>query len=268
MKATVAPYLRPATKTPGGKRYLARRIIARLPAHGRYCEPYAGGLSVLLNKHRAAHEVAGDLDAGLIGFYRVLVGNIAELQGRLACFTYSSESFAWAHEPPVPGDPIDAALRFLARNRMSRNGYGRDFAWSERLRGGRPGDLNAWETMKDELPAIAERLRGVELHHGDALELIRRHDRHDTLFYLDPPYHPETRTAKRTYRHDMTAADHAELLDLVTRLSGSVAISGYRHPSYEAALAGWERHAIEMPNHAGQGRTKQRRVEVLWVKRT
>jgi hypothetical protein len=41
-------FLRPPLKTHGGKRYFARRILARLPDHRAYIEPFAGGLSVLL----------------------------------------------------------------------------------------------------------------------------------------------------------------------------------------------------------------------------
>src|SRR5262249_53588545 len=60
------PRPRPAVKWHGGKHYLARRILARLPAHRRYVEPFAGGLSVLLNKRPASVEVAADLHPGLI----------------------------------------------------------------------------------------------------------------------------------------------------------------------------------------------------------
>ena len=42
--------LRPAVKWHGGEAYLARRIVALLPDHDRYVEPYAGGLSVLLDE--------------------------------------------------------------------------------------------------------------------------------------------------------------------------------------------------------------------------
>jgi DNA adenine methylase len=260
--------LRPAVKWHGGKAYLARRIIRLLPPHGRYVEPYAGGLSVLLNKSRVPAEVAGDLDADLMGFYRVLVGRMGELMGRLGALEYRAETFDWACQDRDQGDPLESAVRFIVRHRFSRGGLGKTFAWSDRLRGGRPGDFNAWETIKAELPAIAARLRGVRLECRDGFEAIREHAGPGTLFYLDPPYPHSTRTATATYRHEMMPNDHAALLDLVTHARGMVAISGYANPLYNRALARWDRHEFESACHAGQNQRKGRRTEVLWVKRT
>jgi DNA adenine methylase len=53
----------------------------------------------------------------------------------------------------------------------------------------------------------------------------------------------------------------------ITRCRGRVAVSGYAHPLYDRALEAWERIEFDMPNHAGQGRSKQRRVEILWLNR-
>ena len=74
--------------------------------------------------------------------------------------------------------------------------------------------------------------------------------------------------SKKISRHEMTEAEHVELLDLLKRVEGSVVLSGYASPLYDSVLAGWERHEFEMPNHAGQGRRKQRRQEVVWVRRS
>lgn len=263
MKTTAK--LRPAVKWHGGKAYLARSIIRLLPDHERYVEPYAGGLSVLLNKRRSPVEVAGDLNAALIEFYRVLADRTGELMTRLANLEYRAETFAWSCEDHDQVDALDAAVRFLVRHRFSRGGLGKTFAWSDRLRGGQPGDLNAWVTIRAQLPAIADRLRGVRLDCQDALAIIREHDGPGTLFYLDPPYLHATRTATEVYRHEMTSDDHAALLDLVTHARGMVAISGYGNPMYDRAFAGWKRHEFDMPNHSGQTREKERRVEVLWM---
>jgi DNA adenine methylase len=257
--------MRPALKTHGGKAYLAKRIAELLPGHRTYLEPFAGGLSVLLNKRRSPIEIAGDLDSELIRFYVTLRDQPGELCRRLRSIPYTLESFQWAREPSEDPDPIESAARFMVKNRLSRGGLGRDFAWSERLRGGQPGDVNGWQTILVELPKIAARLRGVELHCADALDLIRKFDGPHTLDYLDPTYPAATRTAKNAYTHEMSDEAHARLLDVIVNVRGMVVLSGYRNPLYDSALHSWERHEFEMPNNSGQTKVKTRRVEVVWM---
>jgi DNA adenine methylase len=72
----------------------------------------------------------------------------------------------------------------------------------------------------------------------------------------------------KAYLHEMTEADHLRLVETITRCRGVVALSGYANPLYDRALSSWTRHEFNMPNHAGQGDTKERRVEVLWVSRS
>jgi DNA adenine methylase len=57
----------------GGKTYLAPWIIAHMPPHLHYVEPFAGGLAVLLAKeYEGVSEVVNDLDGHLMNFWRVL----------------------------------------------------------------------------------------------------------------------------------------------------------------------------------------------------
>jgi DNA adenine methylase len=258
--------IRPAVKTHGGKAYLARRILAELPDHHTYVEPFAGGLSVLLNKAPARRETAGDIDPELMHFYRMLKERTADLLHRLAALPYTAETFAWSLQSGDDDNPIERAVRFQVRNRMSRGGLGKDFAWSDRLRGGQPGDLNAWQTMRAELPRIAHRLAQVRLVGQDAVQTIAESDGPGVLHYLDPPYLASTRTARDTYRHEMDEAGHRRLLETIIGCRGAVALSGYANPLYDEVLAGWQRVTWDMPNHSGQGRAKQRREEVLWLR--
>jgi DNA adenine methylase len=65
--------LTPPLKWHGGKHYLARRIVALMPRHTCYVEPYGGGLAVLLAKNpEDVSEVVNDLHGGLTHFWRVL----------------------------------------------------------------------------------------------------------------------------------------------------------------------------------------------------
>jgi DNA adenine methylase len=155
----------------------------------------------------------------------------------------------------------------LVRKRFSRDGLGKNFAWSERQRGGQPGDLNGWETLKNKhLWRVAERLQGVEIRQANAIDVIREFDGLDTVHYVDPPYLHEIRTARAAYRFEMTTEGHMELLDVVVGCEGTVVLSSYASSLYDDRLVGWERVEIDMPNHSAQGKRKQRRVEVLWIK--
>jgi hypothetical protein len=65
--------LTPPIKWPGGKYYLAQRVVALMPQHTHYVEPFAGGLAVLLAKNSdGVSEVVNDLHGHLTNFWRVL----------------------------------------------------------------------------------------------------------------------------------------------------------------------------------------------------
>jgi DNA adenine methylase len=261
--------LRPPLKYHGGKFYAAGWIVPLLPPHDVYVEPFAGGLNVLLRKPTAQVEIVGDLNGDLIGFYLVLRDRTKELIARLQAIPYSLESFAWACAEDPTADQLEQAVRFIVKARMSRGGLGRSFAWSERLRGGQPGDKNGWETSLKELPRIARRLQGVELGCENAVSLIRRCDCPGALHYCDPPYPGVTRSATKAYgRFEMSDEDHVKLLDVVLKLEGMVVISGRPNRLYDEALADWKRHEKVTVNHSGQGKTKKREAEVLWLSPT
>ena len=62
----------------------------------------------------------------------------------------------------------------------------------------------------------------------------------------------------------MTEAQHEELLEVIQGLQGSVMLSGYRCPLYDARLAKWQRHEFELPNNAASGVLKRRMTEAVW----
>ena len=57
--------------------------------------------------------------------------------------------------------------------------------------------------------------------------------------YCDPPYLLSTRRSGPIYRHELTEAQHVELLGVITRLPCPVAISGYWSPLYAETLQSW-----------------------------
>ena len=115
------------------------------------------------------------------------------------------------------------------------------------------------------LPAVHARLKRVAILNRPALDVIRQHDGPATLFYCDPPYRHETRTAKKVYgAFEMNEADHRALLGALLECRGKVMLSGYPSELYNRALVGWAQHTFDLPNNAAGGPTKGRETEVVW----
>ena len=125
--------------------------------------------------------------------------------------------------------------------------------------------VSSWLNAIEGLPAVHARLQRVVILNQPALEVIRSQDGPSTIYYLDPPYLPETRTAKKVFGpFEMNFEQHEELLDAITGLQGMVMISGYASELYDSRLSSWTRHEFDLPNNAGGGKTKRRMTEVVW----
>jgi DNA adenine methylase len=278
----------PPLKWHGGKHYLAPQILALMPRHLHYVEPYFGGGQVLFARdpqdrrlwwtgktsdgRRAdgVSEVINDLCGDLMNFYSVIKD--PELCGRLRDrleFTLHSEA-EWNAARELlatdAGDPVARAAALFTLCRQSHSGRMQNFASTvrTRLRGGRNDGVNSWWNAIDGLDAVHHRLKSVKVLHRPALEVICSEDTPATLFYLDPPYLHETRAATEVYRFEMNETDHRQLLDVLRSVQGKVILSGYANQLYDTALAGWTRHAFDLANHAAGGKKKRRMTEVLW----
>ncbi len=265
--------IRPPVKAHGGKYYLARQIVpVLLSAPGNpteYLEPCAFGASVFLAMPRFEREMLGDINPGVVQLWRTLTHERLStlLSERLADVPYTEDVFEAAKNHEPTGNVEDTA-QFLIRSRFSRGGFGQSFAWSSRLRGGKPGDENSWNTFREQsLPQIIERARGAEVV-SDACWWTVWQSRHraQRMIYADPPYVRETRTAKNAYGpFEMTRLQHFWLVSALKAHSGPAAISGYRCSDYDRWLHDWRRVDFDMPNNSGQGRRKQRRCESIWI---
>jgi DNA adenine methylase len=262
--------LTPPLKWHGGKSYLAKRIVALMPPHTHYVEPFAGGLAVLLAKNpEGVSEVVNDLNAELTTFWRVLQDPEA-----FECFLRTVEAMPFsevewhdaANRRDSP-DPVTRAVAFFICCRQSLAGRLDSFAplSRTRTRRGMNEQASAWLSAVEGLPAVHQRLKRVAVvGPKPAVEVIRQQDGPATLFYCDPPYLHETRAAADVYAHEMTAAEHRALLDTLLVCRGKVMLSGYPSALYDGALAGWARHPFDLPNNAAGGSQKGRETEVLW----
>lgn len=266
------PRLRPPIKIHGGKYYSSAWLISHFPkdyTKFTYCELCCGGGSVLLNKERSAEEVVNDIDKGIVSIFKALRDESKEFIGRIKSLSYKETTFNKALDKSKEkiDDYIDLAVNEYVLRRMSRGGMKRAFAWSDRERGGKPGDVNAWETMLKQLPVIAERLKNVIILHGNMMPVAKVWDDENTLMYIDPPYLAETRTEGSTdiYGNEMSVEDHVNILNFIKNSRSKISISGYQSPLYNKHLKGWKMVKKDVANHSGQGSKKERRTEVLWT---
>lgn len=264
--------IRPVVKTHGGKYYLASWIIENFPPNYEeltYIEPMCAGASVFLNKKQSKEEILNDLDKGVISILKSLRDEPKEFIDRVKRIRYTERAFKMAQNKATTSilDYVDQAINEYMLRRMSRGGMKKAFAWSERKRGGKPGDVNAWETIIDELPFVAERLSKTTILNTSVFNVFQNWDEEDSLTYLDPPYLPNTREQNSTqiYDYEMSVDDHITLLNMAKNARGKVIISGYSSPLYSRNLKGWRVKKKNVPNNSGQSKTKERRVEVLWM---
>ena len=272
--------IKPPLKWHGGKHYLARRIVALMPSHLHYVEPFLGGGAVLLardpdepslwlGRHEGVSEVVNDLNGRLVNFWRVLQreDTFQRFRRAVAAIPLARAEWEAAHAHPYGADSVADAVAFFVHCRQSRSGFMGTFTPLTRTRTRRRmnGNVSEWLTAVDGLPGVHARLRRVCIENMPALDLIRREDGPGTLFYCDPPYLHDTRTSKDAYGcHEMTEADHRELLAALRACEGKVMLSGYPSELYESELAGWHRHDFDLPNNAAGGQVKRRMTECLW----
>jgi DNA adenine methylase len=255
----------------GGKTRLAERIIALLPAHDHYVEPFAGSLAVLLAKPRVDMETVNDLDGDLMTFWRVLRDRPEELALRMAMTPHSRAEHQAAYEPAA--EDLERARRVWVLLSQGRGGTLRRTGWRF-YRDPKASTYSFPEYLAayvNRVPACAERLAGVSLECRDALEVVEDYGRQPgVLLYCDPPYVGSTRSAN--YRLEMTAdGKHREVAAALAVCKAAVVVSGYHSPLYDDLYGGW--HRAELSTWTGNGirdgatKVDGNRVEVLWSNR-
>lgn len=269
--------MRSLTKIFGGKKYLSKHIIANLsPVFDKiqnYVEPYCGMINVLINKPKLNHtEYANDLDPQIYWMLYYAQNYPQLFTDKLKTVTYSEETFnnALNYLKTYSFDnTFEFAVAAYIRKRMSRMADGKNYSWSERLRGGQPESLNAWETSIDNIATFSNRIKDVILSNQDAFNFMLTHDfktrdKAKTLYYCDATYIGDKRTTKKVYDCEMSVEQHKQLCDFANTTKNYIAISGYENKYYNEWLKNFNVVGKEIVNHSGQNKKKNKRVELLW----
>ncbi|MHB8523834.1 MAG: DNA adenine methylase [Limisphaerales bacterium] len=232
----------------GGKFVHLNFLLPLLPTRYRhFCEPFGGSAAVLLNRPPAPIETYNDLDSEAVNFFACLRNHNKELLRLLRATPYGREELLTACLPSEDVAPLERARRFFVRAHQTFNAVPRvreRSSWSyarETSRRGMSALVSKWLNGIQGLPEVVERFRRVQLEHAPAIEVIRRFDSPQTLFYCDPPYPYESRKSLNTYAHEMSDRDHEELATALHAVRGAAAISGYRCPLMDRLYGDWRR---------------------------
>jgi len=260
----------------GGKFSHLKWLLPLLPEATHYCEPFGGSGAVLLNRKPSPVETYNDVDGEVVNFFRVLRDEQEALIKAIGLTPFAREELRRAAEEPVEGlTDLERARRFFVRARQVRTGLAQTASvgrWAHcklTSRAGMAGAVSRWLGSVEGLSEIVQRLLRVQIEHAPALEVIKRYDSAETLFYCDPPYPHGSRSDPNAYGFEMTDDEHRALAEVLRNVKGKVALSSYHGALMDELYGDWRFiEAAAKKAHSTNTRPdneKQHRTEVLWV---
>lgn len=205
---------KPFVKWAGGKRQLVDILLSNVPpSFNRYFEPFVGG-GALLFELQPQKAVISDINEELINAYQVIKDNVEELINSLKKHKNTKEYYyAIRAINPKTLTPIERASRFIYLNKTCFNGL-----YRENSKGQFNVPFGRYKNPKicdeENLRAVSEFLNKIEIvilncDYKETCEMAKSGD----FVYLDPPYHPISKTASFTKynKNDFSEKDQIEL---------------------------------------------------------
>lgn len=239
----------------GGKNRLAKRIIAILPEHITYVEPFAGGAQVLFHKPPSNVEVINDLDFEVVNFFRVCQWHYEEFVRYLRFCLVSRK----LHELHVKTDPttltdIQRAGRFFY---LQKNSFG-GLVVKQKYH---YGVIQHPNYNPDRIPEIIEqahrRLARVQIESLPYEQVLEKYDRPTTVFYLDPPY-----WQRKLYRFNFSDQNFQDLERRLHDIKGRFILSLDDHPEIRKLFGNWRLVPVEI-TYTAQRKTGKKFQELL-----
>ncbi len=237
----------------GGKNRIAKQIIALFPEHKTYVEPFAGGAQVFFHKEPSEVEVLNDLDGELINFFRVLQNHYEELL-RYLRFTLPSRKWFDVFQmlPPEALTDIQRAARYFFLKKSSFAGLGKNYHYhlvqTPTFNPGRLPEL---------FEKVHKRLEKVQIECSPYEDILKRYDRPQTLFFLDPPY-----WGLKLYRYNFSEDDFRDLELRLRHIRGKFVLSLNDLPEVRTLFHHFEQKQIQLA-YTAQKQAGRRYSELL-----
>lgn len=273
---TALPALRtkPFLKWAGGKGSLAPRILELFPkTFGAYYEPFLGGGAVFFAL-QPEDPVLSDTNGELINAYLAVRDDVHGVIDALKTHYYNRDHYNYVRSlDPATGlalgrlTPVEAAARTIYLNKVGYNGL---YRVNRKGRFNVPFGLYKNPTICDvaTLMGASTALQTAELVDMDVFHICKRAQRGD-LVYLDPPYHPRTKTSFTAYTASPFGQAEqerlAKLVDSLDKRGVHVVLSNSDTPLIRDLYAGYYMLEFQVPRAINSQADKRGRVSDLLI---
>ncbi|MCU0448018.1 MAG: Dam family site-specific DNA-(adenine-N6)-methyltransferase [Microscillaceae bacterium] len=216
----------------GGKFYARKLILAHIPKHSIYIEPFAGGGSIFFAKPKVSLNQLNDIDAELINVYKT----IRDMPNELATFL-KKRSENESHIPDrfsanlLLGEPLPATKElhsFFKNEFKPRNDLEKAGRWFYLNRTSYSGIMNNqnmyWgygdkysmqpKNWEQNILRTSLKLQDVHLTSLDFEEVIDSAP-NNSLLFIDPPYFNADQD--KFYQYSFSKQDHFRLMNCLKR---------------------------------------------------
>lgn len=252
----------------GSKSNLSKWIIGFFPENYdklHYVEPFSGSLAVLFTKTASKVESISDLDDRIYNFYQCLKDKryFNKLEISMDASIYHEKEFRRALKI-VKGEKankVDRAWALWLVLNQCVSGVIDHPAWAY-ARGTSVGSPRyiSFQNRKDLMRKFHERFKKVQIFNRDAIEIIKKTDSKEALFYLDPPYVGHDKGYSKKY----TKQDFMSLLRLLRKIKGKFLLSCYQE-SWMRMPKAWKIQRKEKFIVSNVGKKQRRKVEEVLI---
>lgn len=235
-------------------------LISLMPPHELFVEAFLGGGAVMRAKRPASSSIGIERDAAAFDLWRgdEVPGLHLWRGDAFAWLRAYVELSVWGLDRMTPAGLASLGLRELASPDLAgatglATDDGAGSAPDQDL--GMYGAFTEQRARSTTAAAGGERRRPVTLspRHLVTPSPVTLPPPDRTLIYLDPPYLMATRSCQKPmYRHELSEAEHVELLRIVRALPCRVMLSGYWSELYAQALPGWRTETFWTTNRRGK----------------
>jgi DNA adenine methylase len=247
----------------GGKYYLSQKLVPMIPAHDKYIEMFAGGLSMFFRKKKVGWNVVNDLDKNVVNLYTVLAEKFDEFVHHIGWYVKSrslheilKEYIKSTKVEVIPDAKRAARYYYLIRCSFNNNPQG---TFSKNS-----ADWNT-DNLIEDLKYSRKYLNDVLIENLDFRALVDRYppDKGD-FWYLDPPY-IVAGTRNDYYIHSLGEQDHIDLRNIckvIDDSGGNFMVSYDDKPEIHELYKDYAIEAIPV-KYAGQTQKREYKNELV-----